>query len=913
MRKKLLFGSFITLCVAGGIYWFIYTKEARTPVSEGINAIPTNAAIIFESKQAKNTWKKLSQTNIMWEELLGTQTFSILNFQTRYIDSLLELNPQVSPLLDEHSVFISAHPGKAGSFNFLFVYSLPNRTYQSGMEEFFEKLNNGKEISYSDYDGRQIGKLDVPEKGMLFFSFVEGTLIMSLDQPLLQESIKQVNSGSSLGKDKNFSKVLTTAGKKVDANVYVNYKNFPAILDQFILPAYKKDLNMFSNFAGCSGWDITVKPNALMLSGFTSSGDSLHKNFLNVFDRQKPQSIELPKIIPQRTALMVFYGISNIKSFRDDYKAYLRASSLLPDYEQFLAETQSSCHLDLEQTMLSWIDNEMAFVVTEPVSADFSPNSFAVIHSNNIEGAISTLNAAADSIRMKNTEKPDTISYHHHAINHLALPGLFPRFFGRQFNKISDPYFTSLNDYVVFGNSPEALRSFIDDFEGRRTLAQNKNYEAFAENISSEANLYIYSAIGRSADIYKNYVNTRTADEIDSKLELFHKFEAAGIQFSFNNKLYYSNVYLKYNPVYKRETGTLWETKLDTTVSSKPFLVINHNTQAKEVLVQDDANKIYLISNTGKIIWTKQLHEKIMSDVMQVDVLKNNKLQMIFNTRSFIYMFDRNGNDMKGFPVKLRSPATNIISVIDYEKNRDYRIFIACENLKIYCYKATGEPVDGFNFDKTSAPVYLPVQYFNAANKDHLCAVDVKGKIYILDRHGETRVKLKEQLAQGIRNFYTEPGKDYTKTYIVASDTLGNIIKISLSGDKEKIKFQDFETSPYFEYRDINNDKTKEYIFLNRHELKVFNADKSLLFNYEFGAEITQPLQYFIFPDGSGKIGVSSEASNELYLFNENGSLYNGFPLKGKTIFSIGDLNNEGSFNLITGSADNSVYVYQLQ
>ncbi len=70
---------------------------------------------------------------------------------------------------------------------------------------------------------------------------------------------------------------------------------------------------------------------------------------------------------------------------------------------------------------------------------------------------------------------------------------------------------------------------------------------------------------------------------------------------------------------------------------------------------------------------------------------------------------------------------------------------------------------------------------------------------------------------------------------------------------------------------------------------------------------------FFLFPDGSKKIGVVSEEENKLYLFNESGSLYNGFPLTGKTYFSIGDINNEGIINLITGSSDSSIYVYQLE
>ena len=147
MWRKIFFGAFIIACIAGGIYWFTYTKEINTPISDGINAIPGNAAIIFESKQSKNTWKKLSQTNIMWEELIGTETFSKLNHQARYIDSLLKLNPVISTLPDNRSIFISAHVSGANTFDFLYVYSLPNLTYKSTLEDFVKKINEKTEPS----------------------------------------------------------------------------------------------------------------------------------------------------------------------------------------------------------------------------------------------------------------------------------------------------------------------------------------------------------------------------------------------------------------------------------------------------------------------------------------------------------------------------------------------------------------------------------------------------------------------------------------------------------------------------------------------------------------------------------------------------------------------------------------------
>jgi hypothetical protein len=930
MWKKIIFGVIVAALISGGVYWFSYTKELHTPVSEAINAIPSNAAIIFESKQSKNTWKKLSQNNVMWEGLLGTENFSELNMQGRYIDSLIASNASVAELLDGRSLFISAHVSGATTFDFLYVYSLPNLGLQSSVDGFIKTANKDGKPSIREYSGvdiftvyhsinlKQVESVGVSKnKDSLSYAFLNGILMMSSKQNLVEDAIRQLKSGVSLAKDKNFSKVINTKQKNVDANVYINYAYFPGILSHFSLPAEREEIHSLSNFANCSGWDVTVKSDALMLSGFTQANDS-STNFLNLFLNQKPQEVELTKIIPSKTALLLFFGISNVKTFHRDYKNYLSAilQGRTRNYEDYIENLNSKYDINIEHSLLEWIGNEMALVITEPSSSDFTTNSYAVIRANAIDDAVSKLNGLSDSISKKDKKKIEVINYKNHTIKHLNAPRLLPQLFGWQFTKVTDNYYTAIDDYIVFANNSGALESFINDFESNKLLANDKNYKAFAENMSTETNVYLYSSIARSPDIYSALVTPDLAADIEKRLDVFHKFEGLGVQFTANttNKLFYSNVYLKYNPKYKQESGTLWESKLDTTVSSKPYLVLNHNTNAKEIFVQDDANKIYLISSTGKVIWKKQLTEKIMSDVVQVDVLKNNKLQMLFNTSSSIYLLDRNGNEMRGFPVELESPASAAVSVFDYEKNRDYRFFVACENKTIHCFKPNGDEVTSFKFGKTSSQVHLPIQYFNFEEKDYICAVDEKGKIYLLNRQGESRIKIKEELAPATRSFYIEVGKDDSKLYIVAADTLGAIIKIGLSGDKQNIKLQDFDTSPFFDYKDINNDGVKEYIFLTRNELNVFSQDKkSLLFKYEFKSTISKAPLFFNFPDGTGKIGVLSETTDELYLFNNDGSLYKGFPMSGKTGFSIGDINNEGVFNLVTGSSDNSIYMYQLE
>jgi len=61
------------------------------------------------------------------------------------------------------------------------------------------------------------------------------------------------------------------------------------------------------------------------------------------------------------------------------------------------------------------------------------------------------------------------------------------------------------------------------------------------------------------------------------------------------------------------------------------------------------------------------------------------------------------------------------------------------------------------------------------------------------------------------------------------------------------------------------------------------------------------------------KIGIVSANDNRIYLINNDGTIYNGFPKTGRTLFSIGYLvKAQNKFFLVTGSDENFVYSYEL-
>ena len=101
-------------------------------------------------------------------------------------------------------------------------------------------------------------------------------------------------------------------------------------------------------------------------------------------------------------------------------------------------------------------------------------------------------------------------------------------------------------------------------------------------------------------------------------------------------------------------------------------------------------NLLYLITATGKIKWTKQLESKIIGDVRQMDIYRNGKWQMLFNTKNKIHLLDINGKEVVNFPFSLKSPASNTVNVFDYENKGNFRFLICGKNNKIYNYDKTG-------------------------------------------------------------------------------------------------------------------------------------------------------------------------------------------------------------------------------
>jgi hypothetical protein len=429
--------------------------------------------------------------------------------------------------------------------------------------------------------------------------------------------------------------------------------------------------------------------------------------------------------------------------------------------------------------------------------------------------------------------------------------------------------------------------------------------------MASKSTFYFFMNFSRAFYLKDYYLNEVMSKVFQDNEEAIRKFYGVGWQFSAVSGEFLNNLYLKYDPVPKEETRTIWQTKLDSTISVKPQLVINHNDkQNMEVLVQDNKHNLFLINKEGAGLWKIKLPGKIMGDIYQVDYYRNGKLQYLFNTRDQLYLIDRNGNRVARFPVNLRTPSTNGVAVFDYNNNRDYRYFVASEDRKIYAYDRDGKIVSGWTFDRTDGTVANPVKHFRLGNRDYLVCAD-QFKTYILDRQGNIRVNTTDNFEHSGNDLYLAEG---AAPALATTDAEGVVHLQYFDGKSETIDLGRFGKGHYFEAEDLNGDKKTDYILAEGTRLLAFSDQGKKIFERTFNTSISDKPGIYTFGPGNRKIGVVCRNENRIYLIDTKGKLYSGFPIQGNTAFCIGFLTSGNPyFNLLVGSEDNSFLNYKIE
>jgi len=913
MAKLKVFNA-LTLLLIIVVLFFIFLgykhirKNEKAIISQAIEAVPLDAAYIIEIPDVMNFSKKLLQKETIAKKMLNLPDFKKIKQQLIDIDSIFRTTNTLQNTLKKEKLVISAHLDNKDNFDFLFAFKIAPLKRQNqvlreivSFSDSFDTTNN-----IQTYSNTRIFTIILNNKDY-YFTVVENIALFSKSEILLKSAIRQKKSDNPITLDLGFKE--TSSLSKNNIHIYVNYSNLSDYFHKFFTYKFAKRSSNIKEIAKWTACDINFSEDGISLNGFTYSSQT-NNSYLNIFKDIEPKNFDILPLIPIKTSQFMFLSFNDFAKFYSNYERYITSKNILSKYQQLNQQFANKYNLNPQLNTLEFIGNSITFLEIKFNSIKKEKSEFIILElKDQAEFKLALDKINENSGEQKNFKNEMKIDNSKKVIFYeLASPDFMNILFGELAYFSQMKYYFLVGNHIIFATSKDDLKLYISDVYTKKTLSENIEIKKYFNSIPSASNILFYYNNNFSNYNTYNLLTGKIKTFYKNNMNFFNKFQFLTLQYTYNNgNIFQTQLNTFFNPEMQTQGITNWETELANNLTIKPLLFINHNTYEKEVFVQDKDTIIYLINNKGDVLWRKKLSEPIVGNVYMVDLYNNGKKQIIFATTSHILALDRNGKLVENKIVTLPDTTTWGISVVDYDGKKDYRIFIPCNDKKVYLYDKTLEPVEGWKIPQTKTPIVSRVFYYNYKDKNYLVFAE-KSKLHIVNRRGEERINVAENIA------FPDKAQIYfdkTKAQFVTSDASGTIIHIDLNGKVSAQKIIVLQANHNFIAADVNYDEVLDYIFTNNKTLFVFSSDGKQIFTYTFDGQIKQMPIILKFAKNDVKIGITVESKNQIYIFNSNGTIYSNFPVQGNSAFSVGFFDSKQHFSLIVGN-NNFLYNYPL-
>lgn len=792
---RILFWFFVGAALAGGIWAYYSIKNSKKPKLEALSVLPDSCLVYLNTTNFSELNKKINSQSLVFDKLKAFAPVKELCNTIHFFDSLTNTNDLIREELSENLLHLAVYDKNC---DWLLCFNIKELGKQT---QVFK--NTSTLLGLKACDG-ELYTFNSPGKTPCYFNLNSGVAMLSNAPNLIK---KATNSAlSKFHKSAAYQDLQSTLSENNVLSIYVNHELYAA---NKACKSLNLSLHCKKGFLAAA---VDIDPSEIKATGYTTIDSS---EVLAALANQSARSPEdfIP-LLPGNTLCFKAFGFGSFKNLIGGLTDY-KQSSPVQFWKEARAEALYNLKTDFEENVKSHL---LAFRTSnnyDYLAIEISDSTKAFEHLKFMSDSV--FNAVTQQYRLKTADSE-------------ALFLFKPLYTG------ATNYAACLNSHIVFSTSKEALDALLNDYKNKLLLTADENFIAYKnQNFTDEYNYLYYTSPANNKDDLEAFFNYKSED--DTLLENFKHFSYSLIngKDNFRFRMQFANEAQNSG----RKQNNLWTMKLDTTSSCKPFGFVNHNTGENEVFVQDDRNNIYLCNAKGQLLWKKNVAEKIGSDVYMVDAFKNNKYQLLFNSKNYLHLIDRNGEYVKGYPVQLKAEATSPLSVLDYEGKKDYRLFIACKNNFIYNYNIQGSLNEGFKNVKTEKEVKLPVQYVKVGQSDYLVTIDVEGKIYTFSRKGENRINLRNRTIANCSSFYIDASTNINNSFLIyVDDKSGAINKISF-GDRKEIVNLNYESgSAKVKYTLVDDNRATDLITTHEKTILAYNLNGGLLLEKNTGEEL---------------------------------------------------------------------------
>lgn len=548
-KKRFLFAilSVLAIYIIYLLYTFVLSPKTNL---QSIYLIPKDAVFVVESQEPIDSWKKVSKSSA-WSHLTKNDGFAELTDNIQKFDTIFKNNHKLFEFFDERSLFVSIHMISKKDYGLLYVVDLQRIAKLKLLKTYLNTLlDEGYTLSKRMYHNEEILEVyDRQTKETLYLSFIKNQLIASYTHTLVEASIDQYKE-PVLGRDLNFIEVNQKVGYDDLFRLYVQYNFIDEYYQQFSNKSVDWITSVSENFL-FTGFSFDLDDNStITANGFTNISFE-NENYLEALQKSGVAERTIPEIAPKRTALYVSYGFDSFSKFYENFEAIQQSndSNEFESYEEGIQKVEKFLKIDVKENFVSWVGDEIALLQIKSEISNGRNDLAMVLKTDDIDDAKTNLDFLLKQIKKKTPVKFKAVTYKEHEINFLSIKGFFKMILGKRFEAFDKPYFTIIDDYVVFSNSPNTLKSIINTYVAKETLSTSQDFVDFDDSFERESSLFAYS------NIPVLYNNMFALADINTKIQLRKNkdyiicFPQVGFQLTPDGNLFESRLVVNYQDV----------------------------------------------------------------------------------------------------------------------------------------------------------------------------------------------------------------------------------------------------------------------------------------------------------------------------------------------------------------------------
>lgn len=693
-------------------------------------------------------------------------------------------------------------------------------------------LADGEILKRFDYDGQEIKEVQL-NQSVYFYTKFGKVILFSSSQLMIENSIR--NIASDLPANTGLSK--SSKNTNNDFALFINFDRKEQLFNHWLPDYVIDDIDNFNNWVSL---DIDLDEDGILFNGIINFET---ENQLSAFNTGKRQGI---KISPANTLTYLSMNYPELDQKNENQRRF-------PAYYDFIKLTDEFFKIRTTSSVLYGVHLKDA-----KKGIDYLKE-------------ISTQHSMFRDKQIYQLDKTDILSDFKTIDTHNV------------------DHFTQIEDFILFSDQMSALKNTIISYQNNSLLTSTPYVNLIDQNLTEKQNYFGLVNFEELSKTETGLINSGLFNKI--KNLNFYGSKILSIQINDQDDINYLSTFIPFNQKTKRsfQPSQINRITIENPIVKRPAFFVNWRTQQRDLVFQDDQNKLYLYDTKGNLIWDKQLDSRVVGNIHTIDIYKNTRKQLCFTTQNKLYLIDKNGNDVAPFPKTFDNIITQGLSIFDYANTGRYR-FIIVQDDRIAFYDRELKRVKGFDFQPDEGQKNS-LKHIRIGKKDFIIAEYGEDKAKILNRRGEVRVDPDTDIAFSHNGIF-----EYNDKFITTSKQ-GSIIKIDQEGKTEK---RDLASSDDHLFTASH----QNWAMIDENRLIINNNERELDYGLYTKPQIHQLNERVL-------ISFTDTQAGKIYLFNDQAELLPGFPIYGKTAIDLYEnAQNELVFTCL--GEDNAVLVYKL-